>query len=109
MIRKQQQLGFKIVIRALLLLLVLTYLSLGCSHNAPPSDLVIAIESYPTNLDPRYIPDAYSTKLHQLLFNGLLKFDEQLRLVPDLAERYEYLSETRIRFYLRRDVRFHNG
>lgn len=70
---------------------------------------MVAIESYPGNLDPRYPNDAYSSKIQQLIFNGLLKFDEQLRLVPDLVDRYEYLSDTRMRFHLRPGVLFHDG
>lgn len=69
----------------------------------------MAIESYPANLDPRYPNDAYSSKLQQLLFNGLLKYDEELRLVPDLADAYEYRSDTRLRVRLRPGVRFHDG
>lgn len=69
----------------------------------------MAIESFPSNLDPRYPSDAYSTKIQALLFNGLLKFDDQLLLVPDLADRYEYVSDTRLRFHLRPGVQFHDG
>jgi peptide/nickel transport system substrate-binding protein len=47
--------------------------------------------------------------VQRLLFNGLLKYDAKLRLVPDLAAGYEYLSNTRLRIKLRDGVRFHNG
>ncbi len=70
---------------------------------------MVAIESYPANLDPRFPNDAYSSKLQQLLFNGLLKYDEELRLVPDLADGYEYRSDTRLRLRLRPGVKFHDG
>ncbi len=69
----------------------------------------MALESFPSNLDPRYPTDAYSSKVHQLIFNGLLKWNDQLMLTPDLAEGYEYLSDTRLRFHLRPGIRFHNG
>src|SRR5262249_31540199 len=40
---------------------------------------------------------------------GLVRFDDQMQLVPDLADRYEYLSDTRLRFHLRSGVKFHDG
>ncbi|MCE9624618.1 MAG: ABC transporter substrate-binding protein, partial [Deltaproteobacteria bacterium] len=70
---------------------------------------MVAIESFPANLDPRYPNDAYSAKIQQLLFNGLLKYDEELRLVPDLVDRYEYRSDRRLRLHLRSGVLFHDG
>lgn len=85
------------------------FLPAACSRQGGPRDFVVAIESYPANLDPRYPNDAYSSKLQQLLFNGLLKYDDQLQLVPDLADRYEYRSDRRLRLHLRPGVRFHDG
>jgi peptide/nickel transport system substrate-binding protein len=87
----------------------LLFVPAGCARQAGSKDFVVAIESFPSNLDPRYPTDAYSSKVQGLLFNGLLKFDDQLMLVPDLADRYEYLSDTRIRFHLRSGIFFHNG
>ncbi len=80
-----------------------------CSGQARPKPFTVAIESYPSSLDPRFPSDAYSTKVQNLLFNGLLKFDDRLALVPDLAERYEYLSDRRLRFKLRNGILFHDG
>ncbi len=96
--------------RQIFILCGLFFLSLlGCSHSANPDAFRVAIESYPASLDPRYPQDAYSSKLQHLIFNGLLKYDDQLQLVPDLAERYDYLSKTVLRFYLREGVQFHDG
>lgn len=43
------------------------------------------------------------------VFNCLLKFDEQMQIVPDLAESYETVSPTVLRFKLREGVKFHDG
>lgn len=92
------------------------FLFLACSSNSPIVDsvdikkqIIIGIESYPNRLDPRYPSDAYSSKISQLIFSGLLKYDQNLNLVPDLAERYEYIDDTHLRFSLRPNIKFHNG
>ena len=74
-----------------------------------PGTLVIAIDSSPTNLDPRIGIDKASENFHHLLFNGLLRKDEHDRMVPDLALSYERVDPLLYRFRLRSDVFFHNG
>jgi len=87
-------------------------LSLGfaaCGGAPKHRDFVVAMESFANNLDPRFSNDAYAAKVQSLIFNGLLKFDDNLALVPDLAESYKFLSDRRMRFILRKGVVFHNG
>ena len=43
------------------------------------------------------------------MFNCLLKFDEGMNIVPDLAESFESVSPTVLRFKLRQGVTFHDG
>ncbi|MFW7523538.1 SgrR family transcriptional regulator [Vibrio ostreicida] len=43
------------------------------------------------------------------IFSGLTRLDDNENLCPDLAHTWEKLSPTRWRFYLRPNVRFHNG
>lgn len=43
------------------------------------------------------------------LYNGLLKFDAQMRLVPDLAESYRVVDGGGLEFKLRAGVKFHDG
>lgn len=75
----------------------------------PPDTLVVGIESSPATLDPRLSADAYSSKITQLLHNGLFRLDERLQLQPDLLESYEQVSPTEYRFKLRPGVVFHDG
>jgi len=61
-------------------------------------------------LDPANIGDGLVSTLHQLLFAGLLDFDERGEVVPRLAERYEASPDGRsYRFFLRPGVLFHDG
>jgi len=59
---------------------------------------------------PRFINPAYANSdvdrdLVQLIFSGLMKYDENLNIVPDLAERYETEGEGEIyKFYLKENL-----
>lgn len=59
---------------------------------------------------PRFINPVYANSdvdrdLVQLIFSGLMKYDENLNIVPDLAERYEIEQEGRVyKFYLKENL-----
>jgi len=76
---------------------------------ANPNVLVVGVTSGPNNLDPRIGTDDVSGKTAQLIFNNLMKLDDRLRVVPDLAERLENPDPTTYVATLRRGVRFHDG
>jgi peptide/nickel transport system substrate-binding protein len=61
------------------------------------------------NLDPRIGVDEASQKAHQLLYNTLVRIDDQLKVVPDLAESLEHPDALTYVARLRRGVQFHNG
>ncbi len=85
----------------------------GCStanrQEHQPDTLIIAIDQTPVNLDPRIGIDKASDDFHHLLFNGLLKKNENDRMVPDLAQSFERVNPKLYRFVLRDGIRFHNG
>ena len=73
-------------------------------------EIVVALEAEPTSLDPFNSTDGVSTSVQKTMFEGLLKFDENLQIAPFLAESYEYNEDaTEIRFVLRENVTFHDG
>jgi hypothetical protein len=51
--------------------------------------LMVGMINSATNLDPGVGLDEASQKLHQVLYCSLLKIDDSLRVVPDLATRFE--------------------
>ncbi len=71
--------------------------------------LVIGVESKPENLDPRYSTGANSQYVNGLIYASLIKYDQQARIVPDVAAKWEILSSTHYRFFLRKGVFFHHG
>jgi peptide/nickel transport system substrate-binding protein len=91
---------------ALLLLLLCS----GCSSPAPePGIVTVAIPVSPNNLDPRYGTDENSARAHQLLFDDLLRWDEQNRLAPGLALSWDTSDHQTYRVKLREGVPFHDG
>lgn len=67
------------------------------------------IESNPTHLDPRYATDANSVRIGALVFDSLLRADENSRLQPELAENWRMIDDQTYSFDLKRNVTFHDG
>ncbi len=74
------------------------------------SALELSLPEDPTSLDPAMIVDVSGGSVATKLFNGLVRFDEEMNVAPDVAAEWE-ISEDGLTytFSLRRDVRFHNG
>jgi peptide/nickel transport system substrate-binding protein len=70
---------------------------------------VIDSSTEPITLHPHRSFDQYSDVIISQVYEGLIDYDSDGRLVPRLAVRWEKLSPTRYRFWLRKGVRFHNG
>jgi peptide/nickel transport system substrate-binding protein len=63
-----------------------------------------------TYLNPLLSTDSASSDICNLVYNGLVKYDKDLRLVGDLAEGWEVRrGGLEIVFRLRRGVRWHDG
>jgi peptide/nickel transport system substrate-binding protein len=74
-----------------------------------PNIIVASMTTGPNNLDPRLGTDDSSEKLHKLIFESLVTLDDHLRLVPQLAERFDHPDPLTYVAHLRRGVRFHDG
>jgi oligopeptide transport system substrate-binding protein len=76
---------------------------------APHGELVLAAGA-PWTLDPALSSEISSYQYIVQIFSGLVRLDETLNTVPDIAERWEISEDGRVyTFYLRRDVEFHDG
>jgi peptide/nickel transport system substrate-binding protein len=94
-----------------LFLILLTFLLPGCATetSADPGMVTIALDQPPENLDPRVAQIASSQRMDFLLFNSLVKKNEQLEIVPDLAVSWDMPDPRTYIFHLRNDVKFHDG
>ncbi len=77
----------------------------------PSGDQVLNVPGGdPPTLDPHLSGDATSAEYVVEIFSGLVTFDRDLNIVPDLAERWEVSDDgTVYTFFLRQNARFHNG
>lgn len=83
---------------------------LGCGQKpADPNTVTVAIESSPTNLDPRIGVDAQSERIDELIFDSLVKKDAHFNLQPDLATSWDTPNPLTYIFHLRTGVKFQNG
>ena len=63
-----------------------------------------------STLIPPLASDSASHGVASFIYNGLLKYDKDLKLVGDLAERWEVSNNgLTITFYLRKGVKWHDG
>ncbi len=92
----------------LLFLLYLPACQLTTTKN--PEFLYLRLNTNPTTLDPALIVDVTGASIAAKIFNGLIKFDHQLNLQPDIAKKWTISSNGTIyTFFLRPGVRFSNG
>lgn len=94
-----------------LVVAALVWATAACGHAAvgPSGPIVVAMANGPTNLDPGVGLDEASQKIHQLLFRSLLKIDDSLRVVPDLAVRFEARDPQTYVAQIPPGVLFHDG
>jgi peptide/nickel transport system substrate-binding protein len=63
----------------------------------------------PATLDPAYLQDIYGIALVHQIFDGLVRFDPYLSVLPGLAETWQVKENGKVyRFILRKNARFHN-
>ncbi len=71
--------------------------------------ITIAHWEEPTTLDPQAQGKMSCGAVTTQIYDTLVMLDENKQPVPCLAERWEQIDDTTFRFYLRDDVKFHNG
>ena len=75
----------------------------------PRTGLIVAMQNSPVTMDPGVALDEASQKIQQLMFRSLLRIDDHLRVVPDLATRFESLDPLTYLAEIPPGVRFHDG
>ncbi|MFQ5790228.1 MAG: ABC transporter substrate-binding protein, partial [Acidobacteriota bacterium] len=82
----------------------------GGASGRPKDTLVFASSADATTLDPHNTTDSQSDQVVWMVYNALLRFDEEMNIVGDLAEDWVVADDgTTWTFRLRQGVRFHDG
>ncbi|MDC7245190.1 MAG: ABC transporter substrate-binding protein [Sphaerochaetaceae bacterium] len=71
--------------------------------------LTIGVDQEAIGLDPHIVTAFSSHRRIDLMYNRLVRLDENLVVVPDLAESWEIPDNLTYIFHLREGVKFHNG
>src|SRR3990172_3604485 len=76
---------------------------------APQGKVIIAQGVDPSTLDPMNHQETPVSNLTVNIFDSLLERDQELNVVPLLAESYRNIAPTTWEFKLRKGIKFHNG
>ena len=90
---------------------------IGAAHGGDPAATptrggVLELASFADvrALDPANLSDGLAPQMLEAMFAGLVDYDAEGRIVPDLAERWSMEDEGKtFRFVLKEGVRFHDG
>ena len=75
-----------------------------------PGYLYLRLNANPTTIDPALITDVMGGGIAAKLFNGLVRFNDDLDIIPDLAESWRLSEDNRTyTFRLRKGVLFSTG
>jgi oligopeptide transport system substrate-binding protein len=93
----------------LLLSALLVSPSVACQSFSRQSALNLW-DTGPLTLDPAISADMSSHTYIMQIFSGLVRLDDEMNLVPDIAESWEQSPDGKtFTFHLRQGVKFHNG
>lgn len=81
----------------------------GSGSTEPSSDLTLAMPADVVSLDPHGTNDTPSEQVRHMIYEGLVKQDEDLNLAPSLATEWEQVDELTWHFKLKEGVKFHDG
>lgn len=86
----------------------------GCGPAVKSSDasqrLILALPAEINNLNPILTTDAYSSAVSDMVMSGLVRVNEDLEVIPDLAEKWEYSKDGLVwTFHIRKGVTWHDG
>ncbi|MBU0699832.1 ABC transporter substrate-binding protein [bacterium] len=88
---------------------LLTILLSGCVTPRDTNTLQLRLSSDPTTLDPALMVDVVGGIVGAKIFNGLVKYGDDMRIIGDIAEKWDISPDGKTyTFYLRKNVKFTN-
>jgi peptide/nickel transport system substrate-binding protein len=80
----------------------------GCAGGRP-APLRVTLDRVPATLDPHHHNEIVGWSLLCNFYDALVRFSPEMKIEPALAQSWTVLDGNRVRFVLRRGVRFANG
>lgn len=103
----KRKLQILLLLQLVCAVIALSLLGNGCS---PQEESLTLFDVGPITLDPAVARGGRSIRYIVEIFSGLVCFDPDLKLIPDIAESWERSSDGRTyTFHLRHGVKFHDG
>lgn len=107
----------RIILLLLVLLVSLGLVITGCSYDKPAdyaaaskaSEIKVGLDIDAQTMDPRLARDTSSWRAIELVYDGLVRLDNNLTPQPDLAESWDNPNPTTWVFHLRKGVTWHDG
>ena len=84
-------------------------LGLTLAATAQGKTLRMAYDADPVSLDPHEQLSGGTLQLSHMLFDPLVRWNQDLSFDPRLAKKWERVDDKTVRFFLREGVKFHSG
>ncbi len=95
--------------RILITLAAVAALGFSLALPAAASNLRVAYDADPVSLDPHEQLSGGTLQLSHMIFDPLVRWNQDLGFDARLAESWERIDERTVRFHLRQGVKFHSG
>lgn len=79
------------------------------TSTATGSTIIVANGADATTLDPHATNDQPSSRIFSQIYSNLVETDQDMNIVPGLAESWEQVDDITTLFHLRKGITFHNG
>jgi len=92
-------------------LIFIIFLSFSCSRSDINPDLLyFRLGETPKTIDPAFVVDVTEGELAVKIFSGLVRFDDNLQIIPELSESFIISNDgLSIDFTLKKDLKFSDG
>ena len=106
----------KLLTVTLTIALLTVMLFTGCGNNdggeatgTVQDTITFAQSADITSLDPHVGKQTVAITVTGNIFDTLVKYDSEMNIVPNIAESWEVLSDTSLKFNIRKGIKFHDG
>ncbi|NDV19005.1 ABC transporter substrate-binding protein [Pseudodesulfovibrio sp. JC047] len=81
------------------------------AETATPTQITLklAMDADPVSLDPQVQLSGGMLQLSHMVYDSLVRYDQDMNFVPRLATKWERIDDRTMRFHLREGVKFHSG